>query len=73
MVHELREWCIQRFVPPGSALVNDYVWFTRSRQSVEVTLYYRTHNGEGRKRRVDLEFTLKNKGDVDATQPIPFE
>lgn len=73
MVHELRDWCIQRFVPSGSVLLNDYVNFTRSRESIEVTLYYRPYNGEGRKRRVDLEFTLTNKSDLDATYPVPFE
>jgi hypothetical protein len=70
MIHELKEWCIQRFVPQDAQLVNDYVSFNRKRNSIEVTLYYRTHNGEGRKRRVDLEFTLTGQGDVDATQTV---
>lgn len=72
MIHELKEWAIQHFVPRDGVLVADYVNWNRERESIEVTLYYRTHNGEGRKRRVDLEFPLVSHGDVDATQPVPF-
>jgi hypothetical protein len=73
MIHELKEWAIQNYIPQDSVLVNDYVNFSRTRKSVEVTLYYRTHNGEGRKRRVDLEFKLTGQADVDATQTVSFE
>lgn len=73
MIHELREWAIQHYLPQGSVLVNDYISWNRKRGSVEVTLYYRPHDGEGRKRRVDLEFTLTGQGDVEATQAVPFE